>query len=491
MSSCREIFLSKDLRQPQLPEVTAAPAVISYKTEAPPAWGTIEYGSALEVEETEAEKGAVIDWDNLNANREEMERQRWEHLPELFKDFYVEHAGVTARSEAEVELQRKMSNNIEVRNFNEDDQSPFMKPVATFTEAFHNFPDILATINKQGFSTPSPIQSQAWPYLLSGKDMIGIAQTGTGKTLAFLMPCFIHIDNQKLPRGQRGGPNVLVLAPTRELAQQISMEVKKYEYKGIKSVCVYGGGSIKDQCKVITDGVEIVIATPGRFNDLVNRGLICLDSITYLVLDEADRMLDMGFEPQIKKTLLDVRPDRQSVMTSATWPKNVRRLAKSYMKDPVTVFVGSLDLAATHSVTQTLLRVQDDAAKFKELMKFFDEMSDTDKVIVFVGRKTKADEVSCECAMKGIVAATIHGSRDQEDREQALIDLKTGEVRILIATDVASRGLDIDDVTHVFNYDFPKDMEEYVHRIGRTGRAGKRGTSISLWERRDWKGWQA
>ena len=221
---------------------------------------------------------------------------------------------------------------------------------------------------------------------------------------------------------------MLVLAPTRELAQQISMEVKKYEYKGIRSVCVYGGGSIKDQCKVITDGVEIVIATPGRFNDLVNRGLICLDSITYLVLDEADRMLDMGFEPQIKKTLLDVRPDRQSVMTSATWPANVRRLAQSYMKDPVTVFVGSLDLAATHSVTQTLLRVQDDAAKFKELMKFFDEMSDTDKVIVFVGRKTKADEVSCECAMQGIVAATIHGSRDQEDREQALIDLKTGEV---------------------------------------------------------------
>ena len=182
-----------------------------------------------------------------------------------------------------------------------------MKPVSTFEEAFHNFPDILSTIRKQGFSFPSPIQSQAWPYLLSGKDMIGIAQTGTGKTLAFLMPCFIHIDNQKLPRGQRGGPNVLVLAPTRELAQQISMEVKKYEYKGIRSVCVYGGGSIKDQTKVITNGVEIIIATPGRFNDLVSRGLICLDSITYLVLDEADRMLDMGFEPQIRKTLLDIR----------------------------------------------------------------------------------------------------------------------------------------------------------------------------------------
>jgi len=472
-------FLSRDLREPRLRQPSPPPYT-------PKPWGNgfTSYGEAAE--EVEEEKG-IIDWDGLNNNREENERKRWAHLPDLKKDFYKELEEVRSRPEGQVAEFRLGMNNIEVKNFNEEDKTPLMHPVETFEEAFHNFPDILATIKKQGFASPSPIQSQAWPYLLSGKDIIGIAQTGTGKTLAFLLPCFIHIDNQALPRGQRGGPNVLVLAPTRELAQQISMEVKKYEYKGIRSVCVYGGGSIKDQCKVITDGVEIVIATPGRFNDLVNRGLICLDSITYLVLDEADRMLDMGFEPQIKKTLLDVRPDRQSVMTSATWPANVRRLAQSYMKDPVTVFVGSLDLAATHSVTQTLLRVQDDAAKFKELMKFLGEMSDTDKVIVFVGRKTKADEVSCECAMQGIVAATIHGSRDQEDREQALIDLKSGEVRILIATDVASRGLDIDDVTHVFNYDFPKDLEEYVHRIGRTGRAGKRGTSISLWERRDWR----
>jgi len=486
LNSTKEVFLSKDLRQPQEKTDMKSSNVITYKTEAPQAWGTIEYGSAMDVEQTEDEKGACIDWDNLNANREEMERQRWEHLPELFKNFYEEHKDVTARSEHEVELHRKMNNNIEVRNFNEDDTSPFMKPVSTFEEAFHNFPDILATINKQGFKTPSPIQSQAWPYLLSGKDMIGIAQTGTGKTLAFLMPCFVHIDNQKLPRGQRGGPNVLVLAPTRELAQQISMEVKKYEYKGIKSVCVYGGGSIKDQTKVITNGVEIIIATPGRFNDLVSRGLICLDSITYLVLDEADRMLDMGFEPQIRKTLLDIRPDRQSVMTSATWPENVRRLARQYMKDPVTVFVGSLDLAAVHSVTQILIKCEDEK-KWDELLAFFESMQDDEKVIVFVMRKTRADFISAELAMRAIIAQCIHGGRDQGDREQALIDLKSGEVKILIATDVASRGLDIDDVTHVFNYDFPRDMEEYVHRIGRTGRAGKTGTSISLWAKSDWR----
>jgi len=481
-----DAFNSNDMRYPQSKQSNSMPApVISFKTETPPAWGTVQYGSAVD-NAIEEKSGPTIDWDNLNANREEMERKRWEHLPELFKDFYVEHKDVKSRSEEEVNLQRKSNNNIEVKNFSEDDTRPLMKPVKTFEEAFHNFPDILATIRKQGFTTPSPIQSQAWPYLLSGKDMIGIAQTGTGKTLSFLMPCFIHIDNQKLPRGQRGGPNVLVLAPTRELAQQISMEVKKYEYKGIKSVCVYGGGSIKDQTKIITDGVEIIIATPGRFNDLVSRGLICLDSITYLVLDEADRMLDMGFEPQIRKTLLDIRPDRQSVMTSATWPENVRRLARQYMKDPVTVFVGSLDLAAVHSVTQILLRC-DEEKKWDEMLDFFEGMADDEKVIVFVMRKTRADFISSELAMKGIIAQCIHGGRDQEDREQALIDLKHGDVKILIATDVASRGLDIDDVTHVFNYDFPRDMEEYVHRIGRTGRAGKTGTSISLWSRQDWK----
>ena len=243
---------------------------------------------------------------------------------------------------------------------------------------------------------------------------------------------------------------------------------------------------MKDQSKVITEGVEIIIATPGRFNDLVSRGLICLDSITYLVLDEADRMLDMGFEPQIRKTLLDVRPDRQSVMTSATWPDNVRRLAKQYMKDPVTVFIGSLDLAAVHSVTQIILKCEEDK-KWDELMSFFEGMQPDEKVIVFVMRKTRADFISAELALKNIIAQCIHGGRDQGDREQALIDLKSGEVRILIATDVASRGLDIDDVTHVFNYDFPKDIEEYVHRIGRTGRAGRTGTSISLWAQPDWK----
>ena len=231
-------------------------------------------------------------------------------MPEMWKNFYVEHPNVRARSEEEVALFRKASNNIEVKNFSEEDNTPIMKPIETFEEAFHHFPGILATINKQGFQFPSPIQCQAWPYLLAGQDMIGVAQTGTGKTLAFLLPCLVHIDNQKLPRGKRGGPNVLILAPTRELAVQIGMEVSKYEYKKIKSALVYGGMEKKEQIRALKKGVEIIIATPGRFNDFVNSGVISLDSITFVVLDEADRMLDLKFEPQIKKTLLDIRPDR-------------------------------------------------------------------------------------------------------------------------------------------------------------------------------------
>lgn len=209
----------------------------------------------------------------------------------------------------------------------------------------------MAEIKNQGFNKPSPIQCQAWPVLLKGEDMIGIAQTGTGKTLAFLLPAMIHTEYQPLPRG---GPNVLVMAPTRELAIQIEKEVSKYKFRNMKAVCVYGGGDRRAQIANIKLGVEIIIATPGRLNDLIDNNVIDVASITYLVLDEADRMLDMGFEPQIRKFLLNVRPDRQTVMTSATWPPGVRRLAERYMINPVQVCIGSLDLAAVHSVEQVI-----------------------------------------------------------------------------------------------------------------------------------------
>ncbi|XP_050301149.1 probable ATP-dependent RNA helicase DDX43 [Anthonomus grandis grandis] len=410
----------------------------------------------------------------------------WNKLPPIVKNFYQEHPEVTAMSEEEVEEFRLQNNNIVVdRTFKKPDSIPIPKPVKTFEQAFHNFPEILDEIYKAGFEKPSPIQSQAWPVLLSGEDLIGIAQTGTGKTLAFLLPALIHIDGQTIPREERGGPAVLIMAPTRELALQIDKEVKKYYYRGITSVCVYGGGDRKGQIDVVSRGVDIVIATPGRMNDLNEAGHLNVRSVTYVVLDEADRMLDMGFEPQIRKVMYSLRPTRQSIMTSATWPPGVRRLADSYMNDPIQVYVGSLDLAATHTVTQTI-QILEEKDKEETFFEFISNMAPDDKMIVFCCTKAKADYLSVECAMKNISCASLHGNRDQCDREQAVKDIGDGTVKILIATDVASRGLDIDDITHVLNYDFPKNIEEYVHRVGRTGRAGKFGESISYFTRNDW-----
>ncbi|XP_034243433.1 probable ATP-dependent RNA helicase DDX43 [Thrips palmi] len=432
------------------------------------------------------EPAPVIDWDLVNEQHAAARSKRLAALPPLKKVFYEELPEVANMSEEEVEIYRLQSNNIQVAYvFKDTGRKPIPNPVKTFEQAFHNYPDILTEIYKQGFKSPSPIQCQAWPVLLGGQDLIGISQTGSGKTLAFLLPALIHIDNQEIPRSERGGPNCLVLAPTRELALQIEKEVNKYSYRNIKAVCVYGGGDRRSQVSKVNKGVEIIIATPGRLNDLCAANVIDVTSITYLVLDEADRMLDMGFEPQIRKTLIDIRPDRQTVMTSATWPEGVRRLAQSYMNNPIQVFIGTLDLAACHSVTQ-IIDIVDEEEKWEKLMCFFEEMQGDDKVIVFVGKKTRADELSAEMALKGVNVQSIHGDREQSDREQALEDIKSGEVRILIATDVASRGIDIGDITHIINYDFPRNIEEYVHRVGRTGRAGKTGTAITFFTRNDW-----
>ncbi|TDG43464.1 hypothetical protein AWZ03_010109 [Drosophila navojoa] len=432
----------------------------------------------------------TIDWEALNKASEIAQAKRWAKCPPLTKNFYKECPEVANLSEAEVAQLRLENNNISVSHVFEMQEgevcAPIPNPVWKFEQCFAEYPDLLAEILKQGFTKPSPIQSQAWPILLQGHDMIGIAQTGTGKTLAFLLPGMIHTEYQSTPRGTRGGANVLVLAPTRELALQIEMEVKKYSFRNMKAVCVYGGGSRKMQISDVERGAEIIICTPGRLNDLVQSGVIDISTITYLVLDEADRMLDMGFEPQIRKVLLDIRPDRQTIMTSATWPPGVRRLTQSYMKNPIQVCVGSLDLAATHSVKQVIEILQDDKDKFHVLCKFLDNMSKSDKIIVFCGRKARADDLSSDLSLRGYSTQCIHGSREQCDREQAIADIKSGLVRILIATDVASRGLDIEDVSHVINYDFPRNIEEYVHRVGRTGRAGRQGTSISFVTREDW-----
>lgn len=435
-----------------------------------------------------SEDGAeVIDWNKLNNFYDNCQQERFSNLPPIVKDFYKEDPVVSKMTPAEVTRWRLANNNIQVKRTFDDkpDLRPVPNPVLTFEQAFKDYPEILEEIRKQGFERPSPIQSQAWPILLRGEDLIGIAQTGTGKTLAFLLPALIHIEGQVIPRAQRAGPTVLILAPTRELALQIEKEVSKYHYKGIKSVCIYGGGNRKEQIKVVTEGVDIVIATPGRLNDLVLARHLNVINFSYIVLDEADRMLDMGFEPQIRKSLFDVRPDRQTVMTSATWPSGVRRLAETYMKDPVQVNVGSLDLAAVHTVTQKIMFLEEDD-KEPALFEFIQNMDENDKIIIFCGKKATASHITSELCLKGIMCQSLHGDRDQSDREAALEEMVDGTVNILVATDVASRGIDIKDLTHVVNLDFPRHIEEYVHRVGRTGRAGKTGIALSFVTRSDW-----
>uniref|UniRef100_A0A8C3WA79 RNA helicase n=1 Tax=Catagonus wagneri TaxID=51154 RepID=A0A8C3WA79_9CETA len=424
----------------------------------------------------------LVDWDKFRENILEWSEKKWAGLPLIKKNFYMESKTTSSMSQEQVDNWRKENYNIMCDDLKDGEKRPIPNPACKFEDVFQCYPEVMINIKKAGFQKPTPIQSQAWPIILQGIDLIGVAQTGTGKTLSYLMPGFIHVDSQP----SRNGAGMLVLTPTRELALQVEAECSKYSYKGLKSVCIYGGGDRDGQIKDLLKGVDIIIATPGRLNDLQMNNFVYLKSISYLVLDEADKMLDMGFEPQIMKILLDIRPDRQTIMTSATWPYAVRRLAQSYLKEPMIVYVGTLDLVAVSTVKQNIIVTTEDE-KRSHIQTFIESMSPKDKVIIFVSRKAVADHLSSDLGIRRISVESLHGNREQGDRERALKNFKTGKVRILIATDLASRGLDVHDITHVYNYDFPRNIEEYVHRVGRTGRAGRTGVSITLITRSDWK----
>lgn len=276
------------------------------------------------------------------------------------------------------------------------------------------------------------------------------------------------------------GPIVLVLAPTRELAVQIKEECDKFGRSSeIKNTVVYGGVPKSRQVRDLRSGIEIVIATPGRLIDHLEQGNTNLKRVTYLVLDEADRMLDMGFEPQLRKIVSQIRPDRQVLMWSATWPKTVKNLARDYLDDYYQVTVGSLDLAGNKDVTQ-IIEVCGDHDKYRNLLRHLREnLSERDRVLVFVETKRGCDMLTKSLRMDGFQARAMHGDKSQEERDWVLREFKNCQSTLLIATDVAARGLDVDDIKMVVNFDMPNDMESYVHRIGRTGRAGKKGFAIS------------
>ncbi|EKX45601.1 hypothetical protein GUITHDRAFT_71226, partial [Guillardia theta CCMP2712] len=328
---------------------------------------------------------------------------------------------------------------------------------------------IVKAMKDAGFTSPSPIQSQAWPIASAGYDMVAVAKTGSGKTLGFLLPAFSYLE--KLGGGGGRGCKVLVLAPTRELAIQIESECKKFGKEAQATCCcLYGGVPVGPQKAAMKQDPKIVIATPGRLVDLMSQDSCDISKCGYVVLDEADRMLDMGFEPQIKK-VFDALPAveaRQTLFFTATWPKAVRKMAGKFLKEDLfQIFVDGgedAELSANKAVKQRFVHATDDE-KDAKLWKILVELPENARVVCFANTKRRVDYLS----------------KQQQDRDKALAQFVKGEAPLMIATDVAARGLDIKGVTHVINFDMARDVESYVHRIGRTGRAGELGESITFW----------
>ncbi|XP_010605438.1 DEAD box protein 53 [Fukomys damarensis] len=443
-------------------------------------------GTSLSTSNTVKRVQPLIDWDQIRAATMEWEQRKWADLPPIKKNVYIESKETSLMSADEVDKWRKENFNVMCNDLTKGKKRPIPNPICKFEYAFQEYSELMENLTKAGLKKPTPIQSQAWPIILQGIDLIGVAQTGTGKTLSYLMPGFIHLISQPVTKEERNGPGMLILTPTRELALQVKSECSKYAYNDLKSVCVYGGKNRKEQIQDVAKGVDIIIATPGRLNDLQMNNFISLRNITFVVIDEADKMLDLGFKSQIMKILSDVRPDRQTVMTSATWPDAANLLSKTYLKEPMMVYVGTLNLSAINTVKQNII-ITTEEKKRAHIEEFLNNMASEDKVIIFVSRKLVADDISSDLGIQGIPVQILHGNREQEEREQALEEFKTGAVKIMIATDLAARGLDVADITHVYNYDFPWNAEEYVHRVGRTGRAGKNGTSITLITKNDLK----
>ena len=335
-------------------------------------------------------------------------------------------------------------------------------------------PKLLKAIKELGYTKASPIQEQAIPYGLKGKDILGCAQTGTGKTAAFALPILQGLVKEQQPQHIRA----LVLTPTRELATQIMENFQIYgKYFDKRCYVVFGGVNQNPQEAALRKGVDILVATPGRLLDLIKQKIVHLNNVEYLVLDEADRMLDMGFLPDVKRILQNVPAKRQTMLFSATMPDDIRSLANSLLHDPVNVEVTPVS-STVDKITQQLYYV-DKANKSNLLLELLKDKK-IESALVFTRTKSGANRVTKFLNAHHINASAIHGDRSQNARQLALSGLKKGTIRVLVATDIAARGIDIDELSHVFNYDIPVDAESYVHRIGRTGRAGHNGIAISF-----------
>ena len=340
--------------------------------------------------------------------------------------------------------------------------------------------ELLRAIEEQGYTKPTPIQEQAIPPILLGQDVMAGAQTGTGKTAAFTLPLLQRLQ----PHGNtsvspaRHPTRCLILAPTRELAAQVFESVRTYgQHTNLRSACVYGGVSIDPQMKELQAGVEVLVATPGRLLDLVNQKSANLSQVQILVLDEADRMLDMGFMPDLKRIIALLPAQRQNLMFSATFPDDIKKFADQVLQSPVRIQVAQRNTVA-ELITHSAFKI--DPLRKRELLENLVRTREMRQVLVFTSTKLSANRLSRQLERDGFACSALHSDKTQGERMQALADFKDGKLQILVATDIAARGLDIEQLPHVINYELPPNSEDYIHRIGRTGRAGVTGEAISL-----------
>ncbi len=346
-------------------------------------------------------------------------------------------------------------------------------------------PVLLRALNEEGYTSPTPIQAQSIPLLLEGRDVLGMAQTGTGKTAAFALPLLHRLAADPRP-APKGGARVLVLAPTRELVSQIAAGFERFgAHLPLRVTTIFGGVSQFHQVNALNEGVDIIVAAPGRLLDLVDQGLCDLSALEALVLDEADQMLDMGFAKPIERLVATLPTDRHTLLFSATMPKSIAALAETLLRDPANVEIAPPSTTVTR-IDQSVMFL--DAADKKAALLALLRTPNMGQAVVFTLQKNIANDVCAFISEGGITAEALHGNKSQGQRERALDAFRAGTVQVLVATDIAARGIDVDTVTHVFNHDLPSLPESYVHRIGRTGRAGRSGFAITLCdaEQRAW-----
>lgn len=431
----------------------------------------LEYSSEEEVEDLKMTADGL-------ANRQKKDLAKVDHslidyMP-FRKNFYIEVPEIAKMTHEEVELYREELEGIHVKG------KGCPKPIKEWAQCGVS-KKVLDVLKKNGFDKPTPIQTQAIPAVMSGRDLIGIAKTGSGKTLAFLLPMFRHILDQP-PLDETDGPIAVIMTPTRELCMQIGKDCRKFTKSlNLRVVCVYGGTGISEQIAELKRGAEIVVCTPGRMIDMLaaNSGRVTnLKRVTYIVLDEADRMFDMGFEPQVMRIIDNIRPDRQTVMFSATFPRQMEALARRILTKPIEIQVGGRSIVCK-DVEQHVV-VLEEEKKFLKLLELLGIYQSQGSVLVFVDKQESADDLLKELMKASYPCMSLHGGIDQFDRDSTIIDFKNGKVKLLIATSVAARGLDVKQLILVVNYDCPNHYEDYVHRCGRTGRAGNKGIAFTF-----------